>query len=173
MKSLPWAPGKWTSEQAARAAHPKAAGDAFEIFIFGCSKGAEGFTRDEVLARKELLFGSTKLDSTITARINGLFNSGCFLLHPQPNLTRVTRAGNDAEVLIVSPTCTFQDYLDYEPVKGKDARLEKAEQRAEKAEQKAAAYKVLCERAAAHYGKLNCPKAAESLRQLVKEIEGS
>lgn len=161
MLSLPWTPGKWTSEAAARAAHPASRGDAFEIYLYGCSRGEDGFTRDEVLARKHLLVGLGKLDSTVTARINGLCEAGCFVQHPR-KLARSTRSGNQAEVLISAEDKSFEDYLrHHRQVRQKRMSLAK----------KVEAYRALCERAAAHYDKLGLAKASASLRALMAEIE--
>ena len=55
---------------------------------------------------------------------------------------------------------------------GKPTVLARVRQELTEANRKAKAYKALCERAATHLDKINCPKAAEELRKLMKEIEG-
>lgn len=98
--TLPFAPGSPTSKDAAQAALARAPSYARAIHRLALEQMDLGITRDEAV----VAFIGRAPHTTITPRIRALVFSG--LLRPN-GLTRPTRTGQAAEVLVASPTDDF------------------------------------------------------------------
>lgn len=99
--TLPFVSGNQQSWTAAHRAASKSRGTAKAIFDFALLQGSHGVTADEIIT----VFAVR--ESTITARIKGLKDSGLLV---STSMTRPTRTGCPAAVFVVPAGADFSSY---------------------------------------------------------------